>query len=71
MEMQGMYLYERAVQYIYPPRGNLHVSAGPSEPQPAPAALLTGTILLDAKSKVIKPELPFTFCLTRQKDLHG
>ena len=43
----------------------------PASPKLVPAALLTGTVLLDAKSKVIKPEFSFTFWLTSHKDLHG
>lgn len=36
-----------------------------------PSALSLGTVLLNATSKVTKPEFPFTSRLTSHKDLHG
>lgn len=38
---------------------------------PSLCLLLTGAVLLDAKSKVIKSEFSFTSWLTSRKDLHG
>lgn len=50
------------------PQGNLpHTESS----KLMPSALSLGTVLPNAKSKITKPELPFTFRLTSHKDLHG
>lgn len=43
----------------------------PTSPKLVPAALLTGTVPLDAKSKVSKSKTSFTCWLTSRTDLHG
>lgn len=57
--------------YILPREIFSTMAQDPASPKLAPAALLTQTILLDAKSKVIKREFSFTFWFASHKDLHG
>lgn len=66
-----MYTNKLCNAYTLPGETSSTPAQDPASPKLAPAALLTGTVLLDAKSKVIKPKSSFAFWLASRKDLHG